>query len=121
MRTQLWLDDIHSPETSPMELENPTWVKNSKDFKIALDYAVDLGLDGTIDAISFDNDLGEETEGYHLFLYLEEYLHKGKFYNLRTINVHSDNTSRVTMFLSAKPVFKKQYNVDILRLRRITD
>lgn len=122
MRTQLWVDDIHPPSTSPVELDNPTWVKNANEFYTTIDYAVDMGLDNTVEYISFDNDLGDENEkeGYHCFLYLEELLHNGRFPNLQTINVHSDNTSRVQQFLSAKPVFKKKYNIEIHRLRRVT-
>lgn len=123
MRTQIWVDDIHPPSTSPVPLDNPTWVKDARDFQTTIDYAVDMGLDVSVDHISFDNDLGDasEKEGYHCFLYLEEMLHNGKFPNLETINVHSDNTARVQQFLAAKPVFKKNYGIEIHRLRRVTN
>lgn len=69
---KIWLDDqLDDPET-PVRHTPEGWVgaKTSSEFKKFVEDALENGE--PIEAISFDNDLGEETEGRHLAKWLQE-------------------------------------------------
>lgn len=119
---QLWLDDIHSHKASAVPLEHPIWVVNGNDFIDTIDLMISDGSAEKIDLISFDNDLGDEAaiSGVDCFNYVECLLHEGHLSQLRTIIVHSDNSSAVNTFMSAVDIFKERYNIVIMRKRRVT-
>lgn len=118
---QLWLDDIHSPSASPLHLDSPQWISNGRDFIDIVDLMISDGSHTNVDLISFDNDLGDENDidGKYCFNYIESLLNDGYFKNVRTIVIHSDNSSAVNSMLSAKDIFKDKYNINILRKRRV--
>ena len=69
---KIWLDDqLDDPET-PVRHTPDGWTgaKTSSEFKKLIDGALENRE--PIEAISFDNDLGEETEGRHLVKWLQE-------------------------------------------------
>jgi len=76
----LWLDDERDPFSEqyeelvlakcPMNVTpKPIWVKNFEQFKFFADKYVKYG---SFEAVCFDNDLGEEKEGYDCAKYLVE-------------------------------------------------
>lgn len=76
IKTILWLDDIRNPhEKRWAEILNRvapdaktiTWVKNYEEFVNYID------TQGLSDLVCFDNDLGEEKEGYDCAKYLVNY------------------------------------------------
>ena len=76
IKTILWLDDIRDPCRSPWtsmlnrvapSAETITWVKNYAAF---VEYIETKGLP---DLVCFDNDLGEDLEGYDCAKYLVNY------------------------------------------------
>lgn len=119
---QLWLDDIHSHKASAVPLDHPIWVVNGNDFIDTVDLMISDGSSEKIDLISFDNDLGDEAaiSGVDCFNYVECLLNEGHLSQLRTIIVHSDNSSAVNTFMSAVDIFKERYNIVIMRKRRVT-
>jgi hypothetical protein len=118
---QIWLDDIHHPRVSPFHLESPQWIANGNDFIDIVDLMIADGTHNNIDLISFDNDLGEEydIDGKYCFNYIESLLNDGYFKNLKTIVIHSDNSSAVNSMMAAKDIFKEKYNINIFRKRRV--
>ncbi len=69
---KIWLDDqLDDPET-PVRHTPEGWIgaKTSSEFKKIVEDALEKGE--SIEAISFDNDLGEKVEGRHLVKWLQE-------------------------------------------------
>lgn len=109
----IWVDGIRDP--ADYGYPNAVWCKDSSQFLTKLMCIV---LDGKMDSlleVHFDNDLGERTEGYDLFVFLEESLHKGSFKNLKKIYVHSSNPSAVQKFMLAKDSLKKYFGIEMIR------
>ncbi len=69
---KIWLDDqLDDPKLKVRHTpEGWTGAKNASEFKKLIDDAMESGE--PIEAINFDNDLGEETEGRHLVKWLQE-------------------------------------------------
>lgn len=108
----IWLDDLRDPKD--YGCPDALWIKNSVDFNILLIDCLIKDKDDDIEAIHFDNDLGEETEGYDLFLKVEEDVYKGKLKGLKKIFVHTSNPSAAKKFMLAKESFSR-YGVSIIR------
>ena len=105
----LWLDDLRNPKDFNKDTTGWLWAKNSSEFMTI------LGIKRRdISEIHFDNDLGEEVEGYTLFCQVEMLLMKSSMPNLKTIYVHSANPSARVKFNSAKNIFKEMYGIDII-------
>jgi len=111
--TTLWLDDVRDPNN--FDMQGAVWIKNFQDFEDTLTHLIWDMTDDNIVHISFDNDLGEEKEGYHGFCILEEYLHMGYFEGLKKVTVHSSNPSAVHKFMLASRTFKAHFDVDVVR------
>lgn len=109
----IWVDDIRDP--AKYGYPHSVWCKDSSQFLTKLMCLVlDQEMD-TLEEVHFDNDLGERTEGYDLFLILEEALHKGSFKNLKRIYVHSSNPSAVHKFMLAARGLKHHFGIDVIR------
>jgi len=85
---RLWLDDVRDPQDPNIQEKfgaegNEIWVKTMPE-------AISYLNQGNVSFISFDNDLGEELEGYHLANWIEEKDFDGTLYPLGW-NVHSRN------------------------------
>lgn len=110
---RIWIDDLRDPKN--YGFDEAVWVKNSLDYKLLLIDCLIKDDGDSVKAIHFDNDLGEETEGYDLFLIVEEALHKGKLKGLEEIYVHSSNPSAVHKFMLAARGLKYYFNIDLIR------
>lgn len=109
---RIWLDDLRDPRD--YGYPDAVWVKSSIDFKLLLIHCLIEDDGNSLEAIHFDNDIGEETEGYHLFLKVEECIHHGKLKGLRKIFVHTSNSGAAEKFMLAKDGLA-QYDVSIIR------
>lgn len=110
---RIWLDDLRDPED--YGYPDAIWVKNAIDFKLQLIDCLLMDDEGdSLVAIHFDNDIGEKTEGYHLFLKVEELIHAGKFKGLKEIFVHTSNSGAAQKFMLAKDGLAR-YDVNIIR------
>lgn len=69
---KIWLDDQLDDPNAPARHTPEGWTsaKTPSDFKRLIKQAIESGEN--IEAISFDNDLGEEVEGRHLVKWLQE-------------------------------------------------
>lgn len=109
----LWLDDIRDPVK--YGVPDAVWVKDADQFLNALLMLVLDEKMNELEEVHFDNDLGEGSEGYSMFVYLEEALHKGSFKNLKRIYVHSSNPSAVHKFMLASRALKYHFDIDLIR------
>ena len=109
---RIWLDDKRDP--CDYGYPDAVWVKNAIDYKLLLIGCIleDDGL--SIEAIHFDNDLGEKTEGYDLFLKIEELVHKEKLPGLKQVFVHTSNPGAAQKFMLAKDSLAR-YGVEMIR------
>lgn len=101
MKIVIWLDDLRDPYSKEWNGLIKTrygndicivWVKTYNDFISAFDEAILLRQ---LWGISFDNDLGEEKEGYHAFNYVEEVIRGLGYFCLPEMYVHSSNPAAV--------------------------
>jgi hypothetical protein len=77
---KIWLDDIRPAP------EGWVWVKTVEEFKQSFEQAY------IVEAVSFDNDLGEgEAEGWEAVNWLEEQVFTGKVVAPETLMIHSAN------------------------------
>lgn len=109
---RIWLDDLRDP--ADYGYPDAVWVKNEIDFKLLFIDCLISDDGNTIEAIHFDNDLGEQTEGYDIFLEIEEFVHKGKLRGLRSIYVHTSNPAAAQKFMLARDALAR-YDVDMIR------
>lgn len=83
MGLKIWLDDVRSPPDASW-----TWCETATS---CLHIINDVGLE-QIDAISFDNDLGDgNLEGYQVLNRVEEYCHILILKSVPILTVHSAN------------------------------
>jgi hypothetical protein len=106
MTNKLWVDDLRDP-TNHVEGEW-TWAKTSKE-------AFQHLKSNSFEVVSLDNDLGEPTEGIHIFDWIEERLYWKDIDldNLKAIYVHSSNVEAVRRILSAKHNMKSKYGIQV--------
>lgn len=109
---RIWLDDLRDPKD--YGYLDAIWVKNAIDFKLQLIECLLMDDGDSLKAIHFDNDIGEKTEGYDLFLKVEEIIHAGKFKGLKEIFVHTSNPGAANKFMLAKESMAR-YGVSIVR------
>ncbi|QIN94892.1 hypothetical protein CPT_Privateer_099 [Proteus phage Privateer] len=109
----LWLDDIRKPPEYVLCTGKTYWANDRKSFFNCIH-----NHSKEIVTVSLDNDLGiEGFEGKDALYIIEELLHRDVLIRLKTIYIHSHNSSAVTNMYSAKDSFKNKYGVDII-LRR---
>lgn len=109
---RIWLDDLRDPKD--YGYPDAIWVKSAT--AIWWLY-VNLQSKGQVDEIKeihFDNDLGQEPDGYFVFARLESMIVTGGFRGLEKIYVHTSNPSAAQKFMLAKDNLAR-YNVDIIR------
>lgn len=79
MKIVIWLDDLRDPkslrwreliEMYAPEAKTALWVKTYDDFCEVFDRVTD-DPNLTLDAVFFDNDLGEDKDGRHAFTWME--------------------------------------------------
>lgn len=107
----LWLDDLRDPKD--YGYEDAIWLKSFEDW---LSFVSDEDNFNNISEIHFDNDLGEDHEGYHAFLDVECMLYAGEWDALKTIYVHTSNPSAAGKYMLAKENFISSYGVEIKRV-----
>jgi len=106
---KVWFDDVRDPKD--YQSSEWIWLKNWSEWEnFILNY--DLS---SIECFSFDNDIGEQKEGYDAFLQVEEALYAGLYKGLKRIYVHSSNPSAVHKFMLAARTFKSQFGIDVIR------
>lgn len=107
---KIWLDDqLDDPET-PIRHTPDGWTgaKTSSEFKKLIEDA--LGSGESIEAISFDNDLGEEVEGRHLVKWLQEQHPEIIERNPEIeLEVHSENNVAKEAIRRELEILKKHY------------
>lgn len=109
----LWIDDLRDPVDyiDTNQYESVLWLKTYSD-------AHAMVSNRYYDVIHLDNDLSDEhdRQGKHLFNYIEELLYSGRLPNLKSVIIHSDNSSAVRSMMLAKDNFKQNYNVDVSQM-----
>lgn len=108
----IWLDDLRDPRD--YGYPDAVWVKEAIEFKFLLIECLINDDGNSIEEIHFDNDIGEKTEGYDLFLLVEQGVHGGKFKSLKRVFVHTSNPGAANKFMLAKESMAR-YGVTILR------
>lgn len=109
---KIWLDDLRNPTLYNYNLKGQTfWAKNYTGFVEGLNKFKDV-----VEEISFDNDLGEEKEGYDCFVLVEEMLYNNGLPKLKTIKVHTSNPSAAKKFMVAKESLQSRFNIDMIRV-----
>lgn len=106
MTDKLWVDDLRDPKVHVSG--DWHWAKNSEE-------AFQELKTNKYSVVSLDNDLGEETEGIHIFDWIEERLYWKDIdlSNLKTIYVHSSNIQAVRRILGAKTIMRDKYGIDL--------
>ena len=97
----IWLDDLRDPKT--YGYTEALWIKSYKAFTKTI---LSIGLP---ELISFDNDLGEEKEGYDCAKWLVEYC-MDRNLPLPKWQVHSANPVARNNINSLLNNYKKPYN-----------
>ncbi|WWZ74769.1 sensor kinase protein [Proteus phage J3S] len=109
----LWLDDNRRPPEYVISTGKTYWAYDRDTFMKCINNHMK-----EIKEVSLDNDLGiKDFEGKDAFLIIEALLYSNNLNNLKTIYIHSHNSSAVDYMYSAKDSFKDKYNVDVI-LRR---
>lgn len=103
----LWLDDQRDPQNSFIQREfgatgQEIWIKT-------VDEAKQYIMQGNVASISFDNDLGNDQEGYDLAKWIEEKAYYAEIPRLKW-SVHSQNTVQSSKIKQAMENADKYWN-----------
>lgn len=112
MSIKIWLDDLRDPVG--YGYPEAIWVKNALDFNLLLIDCLIQDDGDSIESIHFDNDIGEKTEGYHLFVRVEALVLTDKLKGLKKVFVHTSNSGAADKFMLAKEGLS-HYDVELIR------
>lgn len=106
MNNKLWVDDIRDPEVH---------VNGSWDWARTSEEAFEMLKSNQYEIVSLDNDLGEATEGIHIFDWIEQRLYWKDIdlSRLKTIYIHSSNVSAVRHIMGAKTIMNDKYGINL--------